>query len=179
MFVQYPLKTYNSLLKPFVLYGLLMPPIIACPCNSNLDYQNCCGRYHAGAIAMTPQALMRARYSAYVQHNIEFIRDTSLPAQQAHLDMAAITDWSQNSHWLGLEVLTECIHTEQRHATVEFIAHWQDAEGQHQHQERSLFIKPGEQWYFYDPNVPLRAERNAPCPCGSRLKFKKCCATHL
>ncbi len=156
-----------------------MTAVIACPCNSNLDYQNCCARYHAGATATTAQALMRARYSAYVQHNIEFIKDTSLPAQQAQLDMAAIADWSQNSHWLGLEVLAERIHADQRHATVEFIAHWQDAEGVHQHQEISLFIRPAEQWYFYDPNVRLRAERNAPCPCGSRLKFKKCCAAHL
>lgn len=156
-----------------------MTAVIACPCNSNLDYQNCCGRYHAGAKPDCAEDLMRARYSAYAQHNVEFIRDTSLPAQQAQLDMAAIADWSQNSHWLGLEVLAERIHADQRHATVEFIAHWQDAEGQHQHQETSLFIRPAEQWYFYDPNVPLRAERNAPCPCGSRLKFKKCCAAHL
>lgn len=122
---------------------------------------------------------MRARYSAYAQHNIDFIRATSLPVQQAQLDMAAIADWSQNSQWLGLEVLSESIKADQRHATVEFIAHWQDAEGQHQHQETSLFIRPAEQWYFYDPNVPLRAERNVPCPCGSTLKFKKCCAAYL
>ena len=122
---------------------------------------------------------MRARYSAYAQHNIEFIKDTSLPAQQARLDMTAIAEWSQNSQWLGLEVVTENVSPNQRHATVEFIAHWQDAEGRHQHQETSLFIKPAEGWYFYDPNVPLRAEHNAPCPCGSTLKFKKCCAPYF
>ena len=125
-----------------------MTAAIACPCNSSLDYQNCCARYHAGAKPAAAEDLMRARYSAYAQHNVEFIRDTSLPAQQAQLDMAAITDWSQNSQWLGLEVLAERIHADQRHATVEFIAHWQDAEGQHQHQETSLFIRPAEQWYF-------------------------------
>ncbi len=156
-----------------------MTDVIVCPCNANTAFQDCCGRYHAGAQPDSAEQLMRARYSAYVQHNIEFIRDSSLPAQQAQLDMAAIAEWSQNSQWLGLEVLAERINSDQRHATVEFVAHWRDGEGLHQHQETSLFIKPAEQWYFYDPNVPLRAERNAPCPCGSTLKFKKCCAGYL
>ncbi|MDY0249713.1 MAG: YchJ family protein [Pseudomonas sp.] len=156
-----------------------MTDLIACPCSANLDFKNCCGRYHSGALPDSAQTLMRARYSAYAKHNLEFIQHTSLPAQQAQLDMAAIAEWSQNSQWLGLEVISEHVSADQRHATVEFIAHWQDPEGRHQHQETSLFIKPAERWYFYDPNVPLRAERNAPCPCGSTLKFKKCCASYF
>ena len=26
-----------------------------------------------------------------------------------------------------------------------------------------------------DPTTPLKAGRNDPCPCGSGMKFKKCC----
>lgn len=156
-----------------------MTAISLCPCNPDITYQNCCGRYHAGATADSAHTLMRARYSAFARHNIEFIRATTLPAQQAQLDMAAIIEWSQNSQWLGLDVIAEHIQQDQRHATVEFIAHWQDAQGRQQHQETSLFIKPDACWYFYDPNVPLRAERNTLCPCGSPLKFKKCCAPYF
>ena len=156
-----------------------MTAVITCPCQSESTFQDCCERYHAGRLPDSAQHLMRARYSAYTQHNIEFIRDTTVPAQQAELDLTAISEWSQNSQWLGLEVISESISADQRHAIVVFIAHWQDAEGRHQHQESSLFIKPAERWYFYDPNVPLRAERNALCPCGSTLKFKKCCAPYL
>ena len=156
-----------------------MTTSIACPCNPNLAFQDCCARYHLGTPADSAQQLMRARYSAYAKQNIEFIRASSLPAQQALLDIAAIREWSQNSQWLGLEVIAESISSNQRHAQVEFIAHWQDASGRHQHHETSLFIKPAERWYFYDPNVPLRAERNAACPCGSAVKFKKCCASFL
>lgn len=150
-----------------------------CPCTPSFLYTDCCGRYHSGAIPSTAQDLMRARYSAYALQRLEFIKNTSLPAQQALLDMTAISQWSRNSQWLGLAVLAETLSASQRHATVEFIAHWQDAQGRQQHQERSLFIKPAERWYFYDPNVPLRVERNAPCPCASGLKFKKCCAPHF
>lgn len=151
----------------------------SCPCTPGALYQNCCGPYHQGAIPNTAEALMRARYSAYALQHIEFIKTTSLPAQQALLDIDAISQWSRNSQWLGLEVLTATLSATQRHATVEFIAHWQDAQGRQQHQERSLFIKPAEHWYFYDPSVPLQAERNAPCPCSSGFKFKKCCAAYL
>lgn len=156
-----------------------MTALTTCPCNPNLAFADCCARYHVGAPIESAQTLMRARYSAYATHNIGFIQETSLPAQQAVLDMAAITEWSQNSQWLGLEVIAEVVSPEQRHATVEFIAHWQDATGRHQHHETSLFIKPAARWYFYDPNVPLRAERNAACPCGSTLKFKKCCTAYF
>lgn len=156
-----------------------MTALSPCPCNPNTTYPACCGRYHAGEPANNPQTLMRARYSAYVKGDIEFIIATSLPVQQTQLDTAAMTAWSQNSQWLGLEVLTETLAPDLRHATVEFIAHWQDSQGQQQHQEKSLFIKPAERWYFYDPNVPLTAERNAPCPCGSQRKFKKCCGPYL
>lgn len=156
-----------------------MTAISSCPCTPNIAYQDCCGRYHAGATPSTAQVLMRSRYSAYVTHNIEFIKITTLPAQQAQLDMQAIAEWSQNGQWLGLEVLSKTVAQDQRHATVEFIAHWHDAQGRHQHQETSLFIKPAERWYFYDPNVPLKAERNMFCPCGSTLKFKKCCTGYF
>lgn len=122
---------------------------------------------------------MRARYSAFVKHNIDFIKASTLPAQQAQLDLESITQWSTESDWLGLDVINETLAADQRHATVEFIAHWQDAQGRQQHHETSLFIKPAEQWYFYDPNVVLRVERNAACPCLSGLKFKKCCAGYL
>jgi len=37
-----------------------------CPCQSSLDYNICCGRYHKGKLfAPTAEALMRSRYSAY------------------------------------------------------------------------------------------------------------------
>lgn len=156
-----------------------MTAVLPCPCNPNTSYSQCCAPYHAGQLPDTAQTLMRARYSAYVKHNIAFIQATTLTAQQEQLDLESIRQWSTGSEWLGLEVLDETLAHDQRHATVEFIAHWQDVQGPAQHQEVSLFIKPAEQWFFYDPNVPLRAERNAPCPCASGLKYKKCCAPYF
>ncbi|WP_240455632.1 YchJ family protein [Halomonas faecis] len=38
----------------------------ACPCGNGSSLAGCCGRYHAGEPAPTPEALMRSRYSAFV-----------------------------------------------------------------------------------------------------------------
>lgn len=37
----------------------------ACPCGLGDDYDACCGRLHAGAVAPTAEAVMRARYTAF------------------------------------------------------------------------------------------------------------------
>ena len=49
----------------------------ACPCGSGKEYAACCGPVISGkAAAPTAEALMRARYSAYVKAEIGFIADS-------------------------------------------------------------------------------------------------------
>ena len=131
-----------------------MPP--ACPCTSGQSLADCCGRYHAGTPAPSAEQLMRSRYSAYVLGLIDYLVATTLPAQQPGLDRQAMAAWR-----------------------VTFTARWHDAEGDHSHRERSAFVQHDGRWYFIDPTVPLQAGRNDPCPCGSGVKFKKCCAAYL
>jgi len=48
-----------------------------CPCNSGLDYAECCEPYITGQKnAPTAEALMRSRYTAYVVHAIDYIINT-------------------------------------------------------------------------------------------------------
>ncbi len=123
---------------------------------------------------------MRSRYSAYVLGDIDYLLRTTLPAQQSGLDREAMRSWSLQSTWLGLEVEeSEPPAAQGEHAFVTFRARWSDATGEHTHRERSAFVCCGGRWYFIDPNVPLRAGRNDPCPCGSGRKFKKCCSNAL
>jgi SEC-C motif-containing protein len=151
-----------------------------CPCGSGNSLAQCCGRYHAGAPAPSAQSLMRSRYSAYVLGLIDYLIATTLPAQQAGLDRAAISAWSLASTWLGLEVESaESIGGQPEHAFVTFTARWHDDSGEHSHRERSAFVQHAGRWYFIDPTVPLKAGRNDPCPCASGEKFKKCCAPYL
>ena len=151
-----------------------------CPCGSGNLLDGCCGRYHAGQPAPCAEALMRSRYSAYVLGLVDYLLDTTLPAQKTTLDRDAICQWSAQSTWLGLEVESaELIGGQPEHAFVTFTARWHDAEGEHCHRERSAFVQHEGRWYFIDPTVSLKAGRNDACPCGSQQKFKKCCSAYL
>lgn len=123
---------------------------------------------------------MRSRYSAYVLGRVEYLLDTTLPAQRDGMDREAIAQWSAQSTWLGLDVESaELIGGQPEHAFVTFTARWHDAEGEHRHRERSAFVQHEGRWFFIDPTVSLKAGRNDACPCGSRQKFKKCCSAYL
>jgi SEC-C motif-containing protein len=148
----------------------------ACPCASGLPLADCCSPYHAGLPAPSAERLMRSRYSAYVLGLIDYLVDTTLPAQQAGLDRSGMAAWSAQSVWLGLDVENaEVLGGQPEHAFVSFTARWHDGEAEQHSHERSAFVQHQGRWYFLDPTVPLKAGRNDPCPCGSGEKFKKCC----
>jgi SEC-C motif-containing protein len=51
-----------------------------CPCGSGAAYGACCGPRHAGtATAESPEALLRARFTAYANEMVEYIADTTHP----------------------------------------------------------------------------------------------------
>ncbi len=65
---------------------------------------------------------------------------------------------------------------------VEFRAGYQASGGTVVHHEVARFEKEDGAWYYLDGDMvspqPVRVEkigRNAPCPCGSGKKYKKCC----
>ncbi len=150
-----------------------------CPCNSKNLLANCCGQYHAGEPAPTAEKLMRSRYSAYTLGLIDYLVATTLPAQQKLLDENGIRAWSTQSTWLGLDVQNFQELADKIHATVTFVAKWKDAQGEHQHLEKSGFVKIKDRWYFLDPTAPVNLGRNDACPCGNGTKFKKCCSNWI
>lgn len=157
-----------------------MPGNTSCPCGSGSLLDTCCGRYHAGTPAPSAEQLMRSRYSAYVLGLIDYLHATTLPAQQASLDLQAMREWSAASTWLGLQVEhSQVLRGQPEHALVSFTARWHDQAGEHAQHERSAFVQHAGKWYFIDPTTPLKAGRNDPCPCGSLQKLKKCCGPYL
>lgn len=93
-----------------------------CPCQSQQTYQDCCGRFHASEqLPQTAEQLMRSRYAAYVLKNVPYIVETTVPRQQALLNVQAIQTWAENTQWLGLQILkTETLSKLQ--SAVEFNA---------------------------------------------------------
>ena len=150
----------------------------ACPCQSNKSYEDCCGRFHTHAqFPETAEQLMRSRYTAYVLKNVPYIVGTTVPSQQALLNVQAIQAWAEETKWLRLQILnTESLTKTQ--SAVEFNAVFQGEEGEQTHHERSIFVKIDGRWYFVDPTVPLPTMKQ-PCVCGSGKKFKHCCGGFL
>lgn len=149
-----------------------------CFCRSSKEYKHCCAPFHLHtAIPETAEQLMRSRYTAYVLKNIPYIVATTVPSQQSLLETHLLQEWADNTTWLGLEILkTENLTKTQ--SAVEFKAIFQGEEGELAHQERSIFVKIENRWYFVDSTVSLPTMKQ-PCVCGSGKKFKHCCGEFL
>jgi len=155
-----------------------------CPCGSGRNYSACCEPIIAGrTLAATPEQLMRARYSAHVKVEIDFLYASTHPDHRAGYDHEGTRVWAQDSEWHGLEILeTLGGGTDDKEGEVEFIARFRDQGGLRSHHERARFRKKSGQWLFAEGTMvkskPLsvaKIGRNDPCPCGSGAKYKKCC----
>ena len=163
-----------------------MENIEVCPCGSGKKYAECCEPIHSGAAkAKTAEALMRARYSAYAVKKIQFLKTSAGPEVQADFDEKACREWAEASTWHGLDIIsTDRGGENDDEGFVEFIAHYAANGETVEHHEHSYFKKLDGEWKFIDgeieSGVPYQREepkigRNAPCPCGSGKKYKKCC----
>ena len=173
-----------------------------CPCQINLtaetadaplSYQDCCQPYHESLAAPDAERLMRSRYSAFVLIKPEYIVKTTVPAQQALLDVAAIESWAKETDWAGLEIVENKPKLGKRHAQVEFKAYFKSSEKTtsglavkvQAHHELSAFVKvtnktnQDARWYFLDPTVAMTVTQKQPCICGSGEKFKRCCGGYI
>lgn len=157
-----------------------------CPCGSGVPYADCCEPFVTGAaLPPTAEALMRSRYSAYVEQAIDYLGETLHPGYRQDWDRDATRRWAREAQWLGLEIVdTEAGGASDDAGIVEFIARFDEAGKPHAHHERSRFARVDGRWYYVEGEVPKpqtrrhagpRVGRNDPCLCGSGKKFKKCC----
>ncbi|WP_300301724.1 YchJ family protein [Ferrovibrio sp.] len=153
----------------------------ACPCQSGLSFEDCCGPILAGRPAPTALALMRSRYTAYARGDVAYLARTLAPEHRAGFDAADVSAGMRETQWLGLEILdTKDGGAADSTGIVEFAACFR-AQGRLQVlQERSRFRREADQnWVYVDGETALRPakkpSRNDPCLCGSGRKFKQCC----
>jgi len=163
-----------------------------CPCRAldskKLTYAECCEPLITKKKqAPTAEALMRARYTAYVVKNIDFIDETQIVLENETFNKEEALKWASSSEWMGLEIKKLVKgQAEDATGTVEFVAHYKDiASGTElHHHETSLFQKRDGLWKFREGQIhgaqPVRrlepkVGRNDQCPCGSGKKYKKCC----
>jgi SEC-C motif-containing protein len=154
-----------------------------CPCGSGAAFATCCEPIINGTReSETAEELMRARYSAFVTHAIDFIVASTHSYSRKDIDLPFIREWSETSTWRGLEIVdTKQVNANK--AFVSFEAQFTQNGEDHLHREKSLFERENGHWRFVSgedlKNPTVRYEmplpgRNDPCPCGSGKKFKKC-----
>jgi SEC-C motif domain protein len=119
----------------------------ACPCGNTGDseksYADCCLPFHNGALAPTPEALMRSRYSAYVLHLMPYLlrtwHSTTSPG-----------DMEPNPFmkWVSLEVLHSDASGDV--GVVEFIARYKENGKAGKLHELSRFVREDGHWLYID-----------------------------
>jgi len=114
-----------------------------CPCLSGLPYDECCGRFFAGAAAPTAEALMRSRFSAFALGDADYLLATWHPSTRPG-DLELDSD----VRWYRLDILDRVaggpLDTE---GVVEFEAFFRGAERGSQ-RERSRFVREGKRWFY-------------------------------
>ncbi len=120
---------------------------LICPCGSGQRYIVCCGPYITGkTTALTAEALMRSRYTAYVLCDSEYVLKTWHPdTRPAEFEMEA------SLKWLGLKVVaTSSGNQGDTEGMVEFVARSKFNGRAHRHHEKSRFSILKGQWLYVD-----------------------------
>ncbi len=160
-----------------------------CPCGSGLLLKECCEPYIRNTKeAETPEKLMRARYTAFVKSEIDFIMDTVLASKKHEFNRKHIEKWAEESIWYGLDIVkTDKGAALDSEGNVEFKATYSQNGMKVTHHENASFKKEDGKWFLEDGEMVTTGQivneekigRNDPCPCGSGKKFKKCCGSKL
>lgn len=174
--------------------------LLTCPCGSQKNYSECCEPLLSGQkIASTPEALMRSRYTAFIEKNVDYLFSSMTPELQLDTDREDMADFAEEvDSWVKLDIINAPT-SDADQGNVEFAAYFMvDGEQQRIH-ENSQFVKKDGQWFYaghehqcsshdhddhdhghhhshHEPYVAeMKIGRNDPCPCGSGKKYKKCC----
>lgn len=153
-----------------------------CLCGSHLASERCCALLHSGAkSAATAEELMRSRFTAYAQHNEAYLLATWDSSKRPdNIDFSK----EDNVEWKRLEIIgTKKGGEKDVKGIVEFKAFYQMNGEEYAMHEISRFVRKDGKWFYLDGMVKsvgkvgqqINQGKNAPCPCGSGKKFKRCC----
>ncbi|MCB1107409.1 MAG: SEC-C domain-containing protein [Chlamydiia bacterium] len=120
-----------------------MGTLMKCPCGSGKDYDSCCGPYILGKEnPPTPEALMRSRYTAFTQRNLEYIEATMRGEALERFDRKG----GEGIQWIKLDVLLSEENGDQ--GMVQFIATFRFQGKKQMMHETSFFKKINGKWYY-------------------------------
>ncbi len=125
----------------------------ACPCGGlppGTSYDECCGRFHAGAPAGGVEELMRSRYAAFALGDADYLLRTWHPRTRPES-----LSLDPGHRWVGLQVLeVDGPGPGEDGGTVRYRARSRAASGvEHVLEERSWFERRGGRWLYVDGDI--------------------------
>jgi SEC-C motif domain protein len=123
-----------------------------CPCGTETNYDDCCGRYIDGAkFPKTPDALMRSRYVAFSKANIDYITNTQRGPAAVGFDPSESKLWALRVTFTGLSVHSHSIDQKNpKKGYVNFVATYREGLEIKTIKEHSVFALIKGRWYYTD-----------------------------
>jgi SEC-C motif-containing protein len=154
---------------------------MTCHCGRTAAFADCCKALLKGVKATTAEDLMRSRYAAFVEADVDYILDTYATETRPVDQREDILSWAKEVEWQKLEVVsTEKGDAADEEGFVEFKAYYKEEGVDQVLHEKSFFKREKGNWVYVSGEYPKEEKpklpnRNEPCFCGSGKKFKKCC----
>ena len=116
-----------------------------CWCDSGSAAADCCEPFLSrSAYPQTAEQLMRARYSAFITQNADFLRASWHPAT-----CPATLQFNPDQRWLGLKILdTDQGGAEDDEGEVRFAARYKIHGKGHRQEETSSFARLAGNWVY-------------------------------
>jgi len=124
----------------------------ACPCGSGRPYAACCGPVHGGEPAVTAEALMRSRFSAFARGDASYLLASWHPSTRP-----ATLELEPGLAWRRLQLVdTLAGGPDDAEGVVEFRASYRRPDGAGLLHERSRFVRADGRWVYLDgEHLPL------------------------
>ena len=118
-----------------------------CPCDSGLNYHSCCQPIvERDKEALTAEALMRSRYTAFVLENAPYLLHSWHPSHRPQQ-----LSFDPDQRWLGLKIKrTSEGGQEDETGTVEFVARYKIHGRGNRIHELSRFCRHQGRWCYLD-----------------------------
>jgi SEC-C motif domain protein len=157
-------------------------PGLPCPCGSGRAFSACCGPILDGTRpAPDAERLMRARFTAHVRHDFEFLhRSYRSTAGKPYVP----EEGTPTVTWTRLVIHSHETTDNPDRAFVDFSAYGTEQGAEKVLHEKLEFLRVDGAWLYNREMrlgpAPVRSAapkvgRNDPCPCGSGKKYKHCC----
>lgn len=121
-----------------------------CPCGSGFYYSECCELIISGRKeAVTAQALMRSRYTAFTRANADYLMRSHATKTRPVKEQKNIEKWARSVTWMGLTILrSQDGEINDESGYVEFKALYLEDGKLQQIHEKSLFERENGKWMY-------------------------------